>query len=106
MLARTQDRLAKERAMRRRQLKKLWARLAELAHRPARDTLLLKLGAAKSQYPAAWRLVEVEVAKDGALAFCPRKHRLRELCRREGRYLLRSNLCTIDPGQTGNSICC
>ena len=42
---------------------------------------------------------EVEVAKDGTLAFCLRKEKLRELCRREGRYLLRSNLCTDDPGQ-------
>ena len=43
---------------------KLWARLAELQRMaPARDTLLLKLGAAKSQYPAAWRLVQVQVAK-------------------------------------------
>ena len=100
VLARSRDRLAKERAMRRRQLKKLWARLTELQRMaPTRDTLLLKLGAAKSQYPAAWRLVEVEVAKDGALAFCLRKDKLRELCRREGRYLLRSNLCTDDPGQ-------
>jgi hypothetical protein len=55
VLARSRDRLAKERAMRRRQLKKLWARLSELQRvAPARDTLLLKLGAAKSQYPAAW----------------------------------------------------
>ena len=54
MLARSRDRQAKERAMRRRQLKKLWARLAELQRMaPARDTLLLKVGAAKSQYPAA-----------------------------------------------------
>src|ERR1700756_1205928 len=44
VLARSKDRVAKERAMRRRQLKKLWARLAELkAMAPARDTLLLKL---------------------------------------------------------------
>ena len=100
VLARSRDRQAKERAMRRRQLKKLWARLAELQRMaPARDTLLLKLGAAKSQYPAAWRVVEVQVAKDGALAFCLRKDKLRELCRREGRYLLRSNLCADDPAQ-------
>jgi DDE domain len=41
--------------MRRRQLKKLWARLKELQRMaPARDALLLKLGAAKSQYPSGW----------------------------------------------------
>ena len=42
VLARSRERMAKERAMRRRQLKKLWARLAELQRMaPARDTLLL-----------------------------------------------------------------
>ena len=100
VLARSRERLAKERAMRRRQLKKLWARLAELQRMaPTRDTLLLKLGAAKSQYPAAWRLVEVQVAQDGTLGFWLRKDKLREVCRREGRYLLRSNLCAEDPAQ-------
>lgn len=65
VLARSKERVAKERAMRRRQLKKLWARLGELARMaPPRDALLLKLGAAKAQSPAAWRLVEVDVAAD------------------------------------------
>jgi hypothetical protein len=100
VLARSRERMAKERAMRRRQLKKLWARLAELQHMaPTRDTLLLKLGAAKNQYPAAWRLIEVQVAQDGTLGFWLRKDKLREVCRREGRYLLRSNLCAEDPAQ-------
>ena len=100
VLARSRERMAKERAMRRRQLKKLWARLAELQRMaPARDTLLLKLGAAKSQYPAAWRLLEVQVAQDGMLGFWLYKDKLREVCRREGRYLLRSNLCAEDPAQ-------
>ena len=100
VLARSRERMAKERAMRRRQLKKLWARLAELQRMaPARDTLLLKLGAAKSQYPGAWRLIEVQVAQDGTLGFWLRKDKLREVCRREGRYLLRSNLCAEDPAQ-------
>src|ERR1700716_4004729 len=45
VLARSNDRVSKERAMRRRQLKKLWARLKELQQMaPTRDTLLLKLG--------------------------------------------------------------
>jgi transposase len=100
VLARSKDRVAKERAMRRRQLKKLWARLAELARmaRP-RDALLLKLGAAKAQAPLAWRLVEIHVAADGALTYSLRKDKLRAATRREGRYLLRSNLCAEDPAQ-------
>ncbi len=100
VLARSRDRLNKEQAMRRRQLKKLWGRLAQLKRMaPARDQLLLKLGAARQQYPLAWRLVQIEVSADGTLDYCLRKDKLRQRIRREGRYLLRSNLCSQDPGQ-------
>src|SRR5246127_3720798 len=89
VLARSNDRVSKERAMRRRQLKKLWARLKELQQMaPTRDTLLLKLGAAKSQYPSAWRLVKIQVSPDGELSFCLRKDKLRAVRRRGGGYLL------------------
>jgi transposase len=100
VLARSRDRVAKERAMRRRQLKKLWARLAELkAMAPGRDALLLKLGVAKGHSALAWRLVDIQVAADGALTYRLRKDKLREVIRREGRYLLRSNLSAGDPAQ-------
>ncbi len=100
VLARSRDRVAKERAMRRRQLKKLWARLAELQKMPiGRDALMLKLGAAKSQGPQAWRLVEIKVSKEGKLTYRLLKEKLREITRREGRYLLRSNLSAEDPAQ-------
>lgn len=100
VLARSKDRVAKERAMRRRQLKKLWARLGQLQRMaPARDALLLKLGAARSQSPLAWRLVDVQVSADGALHYALRKDKLREATRREGRYLLRSNLTPEDPAK-------
>lgn len=100
VLARSRDRVAKERSMRRRQLKKLWARLAELKRQaPARDALLLKLGAAKNQSPSAWRLVDIAVSADGALTYRLRKDKLREVTRREGRYLLRSNLDATNPAE-------
>jgi transposase len=100
VLARSRDRVAKERSMRRRQLKKLWARLAELkAMAPARDALLLKLGVAKGQSALAWRLVDIRVAEDGTLNYSLRKDKLREATHREGRYLLRSNLCAQNPAQ-------
>jgi transposase len=100
VLARSKDRVAKERAMRRRQLKKLWARLGELKRMaPERDALLLKLGAAQSDSPLAWKLVQVQVAADGALSYALCKQKLRERTRREGRYLLRSNLTAQDPAQ-------
>ena len=96
VLARSRDRIGKERGMRRRQLKRLWQRLRELQAMKfsRRDQLLMKLGAARQQAPAAWRLVEVQVAKRGArFAFSLRKAKLREVRRREGHYLLRAHRC-------------
>ena len=99
VLARSADRVAKERAMRRRQLKKLWQRLHELqAMKLRREELLMKLGAARQQAPSAWRLVEVEVhATAATFTYRLRKDKLRQVRRREGRYLLRSNLTETDP---------
>lgn len=94
------DRVAKERSMRRRRLKKLWARLRDLQRRAKlkRDTLLMDLGAAKKEAGRAWGLVEIVTPKEGeavtAKTFMFRLDReaLRRARRREGRYLLRSNL--------------
>jgi transposase len=98
VLAQSRDRVCKERAMRRRQLKKLWKRLKELQGMEIkRDQLLIKLGQAKSASPAGWRLVEIKVSAEGKLSFSLCKEKLREVRRREGRYLLRSNLCDKDP---------
>jgi hypothetical protein len=93
VFAESLDRIAKERSMRRRQLKWLWARLAQLQTMElSRDALLMKLGSAQSKVPAAWRLVEVKVDKEGA-AFTYRLNRkkLKQVRRREGRYLLRQS---------------
>ena len=51
--------------MRRRQLKHLWQRLPQLRQMKhlSRDGLLMKLGAARQQWPAAWRLVAIRVPK-------------------------------------------
>jgi hypothetical protein len=99
VLARSADRVAKERSMRRRQLKKLWQRLHELqTMKLRREELLMKLGAARQQAPSAWRLVEVEVhATEAAFTYRLNKDKLRQVRRREGRYLLRSNLTETDP---------
>ena len=57
VLAQSRDRVAKERAMRRRQLKRLWARLKQLSTMQlTREELLMKLGAARDQSRTAWRL--------------------------------------------------
>ena len=56
--------------MRRRQLKWLWARLKKLAEMDiSREERLMKLGAARSKAPSAWRLVKTDVDKTGALAY-------------------------------------
>jgi hypothetical protein len=101
VLAQSEDRVHKERSMRRRQLKWLWARLEQLSTmKLKREELLMKLGAAKQKSPTAWRLVQVEVDKDKA-TFCYRLNRekLRRQRRREGRYLLRTNLTETDPAK-------
>jgi len=101
VLARSRDRVHKERAMRRRQLKRLWERLHQLrAMELRRDQLLLKLGAARQQSPSAWRLVGVDVPDRGTpWRFWLRKDQLRRVRRREGRYLLRTNLVDRPPAQ-------
>ena len=103
VFAESQDRIAKERSMRRRQLKWLWARLAQLrAMRPARDALLMKLGSAQTKAPAAWRLIDLRVADDGAFTYRLNRDKLRKTRRREGRYLLRTNLTETDPVKLWN----
>src|SRR5262244_514661 len=67
VLAQSRDRVAKERAMRRRQLKRLWVRLKQLSTMVlSREELLMKLGAARDQSRTAWRLVTIEVAAEDA----------------------------------------
>ncbi len=85
--------------MRRRQLKWLWARLKKLAEMEvSREQRLMKLGAARSKAPSAWRLVKIKVdKKTGALTYSLDRAKLRRVRRREGRYLLRTNLTESDP---------
>jgi len=101
VFAQSRDRVAKERAMRRRQLKWLWKRLEQIAAmKLTREELLMKLGAARSQAPTAWRLVAIALAKTGAmLSYRLDRNKLRQARRREGRYLLRTNLVENDPAQ-------
>jgi len=123
VLAQSQDRVNKERSMRRRQLKGLCGRLKELQGMELkRDELLMKLGAAKQQAPSAWRLVAIQVSEakrqkqkqkkkekekenepqeefKPTFEFKLRRDKLRVARRREGRYLLRSNLADRAPAQ-------
>jgi transposase len=103
VLARSHDRIHKERAMRQRQLRALVKRLKKLQQMKFSSTqkLLLKLGAAKGQYPAAWRLMEIKIDEfcDSSFSFRLNRQKLTAVRRREGRYLLRSNLCGRDPAE-------
>ena len=99
VLAQSRDRVAKERAMRRRQLKRLWARLKQLSTmRLTREELLMKLGAARDQSRTAWRLVTIAIAaEDATFSYRLDRNKLRQIRLREGRYLLRTNLVEEDP---------
>ena len=101
VLARSRKRVHKERAMRQRQLKWLWARFKQLTTMNlTREALLMKLGAARAKAPSAWRLVDSEVAPEEAtFTYALNRKKLRNVRRREGHYLLRTNLCGQDAAQ-------
>jgi transposase len=105
VFAQSASRIDKERSMRRRQLKQLWKRLPELRQMKHldRDGLLMKLGAARQQWPSAWRLVALRIPQkdqeinEQTFTWRLRKAKLRQVRRHEGRYLLRTNLTEEDP---------
>ena len=109
VLARSRDRVAKERAMRRRRLRRLLNRLKDLATpglRPrTRDNLLKAIGAAEKEAGKDGRhvLVTVDEKPDATGAFAVRyrldRERLRRSRRQEGSYLLRTNLVGKDPAE-------
>ena len=109
VLVQSQARVSKERAMRRRRLKRLWKRLNELQQqRPSYETLLMKLGSARQKAGRAWSLVKLtlpaappkqERSRRVDFSFTLDKAKLRLTRRREGRYLLRSNMSGSDPAQ-------
>ena len=107
VLAKSVDRVNKERAMRRRQLRALLKRLKELNEMKfnSPQTLLLKLGAAKGKYRAAWRLIDITLPESKTrsahvtFSFRLNRQKLRAVRRREGRYLLRTNLTGQPPAQ-------
>jgi len=107
VLARSGARRDKEPAMRRRRLKKLIKRRHELRQQKlTRDQLLIKLGAARKEAgPAVWRIIDIQLPdKDQTVTpetfnFKLNWPKLREARRREGSYLLRSNVTGGDPTQ-------
>jgi hypothetical protein len=106
VLAQSAGRVAKERAIRRQKLRRLLARLHELRRqRPERDQLLMALGAAKKEAGRFYALLTITVPAAGQAITAETFHfhcdrpRLRVVRRREGRYLLRSNLTGRTPAE-------
>jgi len=107
VFAQSRSRIDKERAMRRRALKELLKRLAELRamKKLSRDELLIKIGQAKGRAGRAFSLVSLrlptagETVSEETFHFSLNRQKLRVVRRREGRYLLRSNLCREDPAK-------
>ena len=106
VMARSKGRFDKERAMRCRRLKRFWKRLNELkTQNITRDNLLQKIGAAKKEAGRAASLIKIKLPKEGqpvnptTFSFNLNKKKLRVARRREGCYLLRSNLVGEDPAK-------
>jgi transposase len=109
VLAKSEGRQQKEIAMRRRRLVRLLLKLRAMRHSlPSRDQLLLRLGAAKKEAGRAFGFVKIQLpGKDEAVTrdsfrFQLDKTRLKEVERRDGYYLLRSNLTGEDPAVLWN----
>jgi transposase len=103
--AQSDDRIQKERAMRKRRLRRLISQLQLLRNRKrlTRDTLLMKLGALKKEAGRAFGLMEITLPEPeepiNPKTFHWRiiREKYRKVYRREGRYLLRSNLESDNP---------
>jgi transposase len=106
VLAESEHRIGKERGMRQRRLKRYVQRLKQLQGQGlTRDELLMKVGAARQDAGRAAYLIRLtlpqshEAVTPDTFHFELDRARLRRTRRREGRYLLRTNLTGHDPGQ-------
>jgi len=104
VLAKSEGRRAKEMAMRRKRLARLlWKLRAMRRSLPARDALLLRLGAARKEAGHAFRFVHIQLPQTTAAVtresfrFRLDKTKLQQAEQRDGHYLLRSNLTAEDP---------
>jgi transposase len=107
--AQSQDRVSKERAMRRRRLRKLWNRLCELQKmKLSTKALLIKIGEAKKEAGRAFGLIDLKLPNPSRsrtkkpkaklnFSFRVNRAKFRETYRREGQYLLRGYLAQQAP---------
>jgi transposase len=104
VLAKSAGRQAKETAMRRKRLARLFRKLRAMRRSlPSRDQLLMRLGAAKSAAGRAFQFVHLQVPGEDQVVtretfqFRVDKKKLQAAEWRDGHYLLRSNLTAGDP---------
>jgi hypothetical protein len=105
VLAKSEGRRVKERAMRRKKVARLLRKLRVMRRScPRRDPLLLRLGAAQKEAGGAARFVKIAVPREGeavtreSFHFQVDKPKLKKAEAQDGHYLLRSNLVGEDPG--------
>ena len=104
VLAKSEGRRGKERAMRRRKLARLLRKLRAMQRSaPRRDQLLLRIGAARKEAGSAFRFLQLQLPREGeavtrnSFQFRIDQPKLRAAELQDGHYLLRSNLVGEDP---------
>jgi len=104
VLAKSEGRQAKERAMRRKKLARLLRKLRAMQRSgPRRDQLLLRIGAARKEAGSAFGFLQIRLPQESekvtrkTFQFHLNKGKLKAAETRDGHYLLRSNLVGEDP---------
>jgi transposase len=104
VLAKSEGRRAKERAMRRKKLARLLRKLRAMQRSgPRRDQLLLRIGAARKEAGSVYRFLQIHVPREGEAVMRHSFHfrvdqtKLKAAELQDGHYLLRSNLVGEDP---------
>jgi Transposase DDE domain len=104
VLAKSEGRRAKERAMRRKKLARLLRKLRAMQRSgPRRDPLLLRIGAARKEAGSVYRFLQIHVPREGetvtrhSFHFRVDQPKLKAAELQDGHYLLRSNLVGEDP---------
>lgn len=104
VLAKSEGRRAKERAMRRKKLARLLRKLRAMQRSgPRRDQLLLRIGAARKEAGSAFRFLHLQLPREGeavtrhSFQFRVDRPKLTAAELQDGHYLLRSNLVGENP---------
>jgi transposase len=105
ILAESQDRRKKEKAIRHRKLRRFLGRLEELREQKSidRDRLLKKIGAAEKDAGRIAGLIDVSIpspnepVNEDTFYWKINRNKYRNILMRDGRYLLRTNQTGIDP---------